>query len=93
MKLAFRKDPAAVTESSFRKQKKRIGRFIDRRKRYLAEREKELKDIIDLLAKAMVTLDTDKTLIDRADQVLYIAKTYCKEPSRVRKRVGVRYFG
>jgi GGDEF domain-containing protein len=74
MKLAFRKDPAAVTESSFRKQKKRIGRFIDRRKRYLAEREKELKDIIDLLAKAMVTLDTDKTLIDRADQALYIAK-------------------
>ena len=62
------------TESSFRKHKKRIGRFIDRQKRYRAEREKELKDIIDLLARAMVTLDTDKTLIDRADQVLYIAK-------------------
>ena len=62
------------TASSFRKHKKRIGRFIDRQKRYLAEREKELKDIIDLLARAMVTLDTDKTLIDRADQALYIAK-------------------
>jgi diguanylate cyclase len=47
------------TESSFRKHKKRIGRFIDRQKRYLAEREKEFKDIIDLLARAMVTLDTD----------------------------------
>ena len=47
------------TESSFLKHKKRIGRFIDRQKRYLAEREKELKDIIDLLARAMVTLDTD----------------------------------
>ena len=47
------------TESSFLKHKKRIGRFIDRQKRYLAERENELKDIIDLLARAMVTLDTD----------------------------------
>jgi diguanylate cyclase len=47
------------TESSFRKHEKRIGRFIDRQKRYVAEREKELKDIIDLLARAMVTLDTD----------------------------------
>jgi diguanylate cyclase len=46
-------------ESAFLKHKKRIGRFIDRQKRYLAEREKELKDIIDLLARAMVTLDTD----------------------------------
>ena len=62
------------TASSFRKRQKRIGRFIDQQKRYLAEREKELKDIIDLLARAMVTLDTDKTLIDRADQALYIAK-------------------
>jgi diguanylate cyclase len=61
-------------ESSFRKHEKRIGRFIDRQKRYVAEREKELKDIIDLLARAMVTLDTDKTLIGRADQALYIAK-------------------
>ena len=47
------------TVSAFRKHRKRIGRFIDRQNRYLTEREKELKDIIDLLAKAMVTLDTD----------------------------------
>ena len=46
-------------ESSFRKHQKRIRRFIDQQKQYLAEREKEFKDIIDLLAKAMVTLDTD----------------------------------
>ena len=46
-------------ESAFLKHKKRIGRFIDGQKRYLAERENELKDIIDLLARAMVTLDTD----------------------------------
>ncbi len=47
------------TVSAFRKHSKRIRRFIDRQNRYLTEREKELKDIIDLLAKAMVTLDSD----------------------------------
>jgi diguanylate cyclase len=47
------------TATAFRKQQKRIQRFIDRQKQYLKDREKELKDIIDLLAKAMVTLDTD----------------------------------
>ena len=46
-------------QSSFHKQKKTIRRFVDQQKKYLEEREKELKDIIDLLAKAMVTLDTD----------------------------------
>lgn len=47
------------TASAFRKHRKRIRRFIDRQNRYLTEREKELKDIIDLLAKAMVSLDAD----------------------------------
>lgn len=47
------------TVSAFRRHSKRIRRFIDRQNRYLTEREKELKDIIDLLAKAMVTLDSD----------------------------------
>lgn len=47
------------TASVFRKHSKRIRRFIDRQNRYLTDREIELKDIIDLLAKAMVTLDTD----------------------------------
>ncbi len=46
-------------QSSFHKQKKRIQKFIGRQKKYLAERERELKDIIDLLAKAMVILDTE----------------------------------
>ncbi|MGD8304862.1 MAG: diguanylate cyclase [Desulfobacterales bacterium] len=47
------------TASVFRKHSKRIRRFIDRQNRYLTDRETELKDIIDLLAKAMVTLDID----------------------------------
>ena len=61
-------DPAdnlKKAQTAFRKHKKRIGRFIDRQKRYLAEREKELKDIIDLLAKAMVTLDTNNQQYNR----------------------------
>ncbi len=47
------------TASAFRKHRKRIQRFIDRQNQYLREREKELKDIIDLLAEAMATLDAD----------------------------------
>ena len=47
------------TQACFHKQKKHVRKFIDRQKNYLAERENELKDIIDLLAKAMVALDTD----------------------------------
>ena len=47
------------TQSSFNKQKKAIRKFVDQQKKYLEEREGELKDIIDLLAKAMVTLDID----------------------------------
>ncbi|MGD8667350.1 MAG: diguanylate cyclase [Desulfobacterales bacterium] len=50
------------TASAFRKHRRRIRRFIDRQNRYLTEREKELKDIIDLLTKAMVTLDSDNQL-------------------------------
>jgi diguanylate cyclase len=52
-------------QSSFHKQKKRIQKFIDRQKKYLAERERELKDIIDLLTKAMVTLDTENQLYNQ----------------------------
>jgi diguanylate cyclase len=47
------------TQACFHKQEKHIRKFVDRQKNYLAEREKELKDIIDLLAKAMVAVDTD----------------------------------
>jgi diguanylate cyclase len=47
------------TQACFHKQKKHIQKFVDQQKNHLAEREKELKDIIDLLAKAMVVLDTD----------------------------------
>jgi len=47
------------TQSCFHKHKKKIRRFVAQQKKYLEEREKELKDIIDLLVNAMVTLDTD----------------------------------
>jgi diguanylate cyclase len=46
-------------QSSFTKNKKMIAAFIERQKQYLEDREYELKDIIDLLTKAMVELDSD----------------------------------
>jgi diguanylate cyclase len=44
-------------ESFFEKQKKDILAFIHRQKEYLAEKEKELKSIIELLTKTLATLD------------------------------------
>ena len=46
-------------ESRFDKGKKRIDAFIELHKKYLLDRENEFKDIIDILARAMVTLDTE----------------------------------
>lgn len=94
-------DKLRKTESSFRKHKKRIGRFIDRQKRYLAEREKELKDIIDLLAKAMVILDTDNQQynqkiyqqsekieqITRLDDIKKVKQALINEIENIRKTV------
>ena len=46
-------------KSIFEKYKKRIVRFIQRQHVYILDREKEFKDIIDLLAKALATLDSE----------------------------------
>ena len=46
-------------QSTFEKNKKMIAAFIERQKQYLYDREYELKDIIELLTKAMVELDSD----------------------------------
>jgi diguanylate cyclase len=43
----------------FEKEKKAIDAFINLQKKYLIDRENEFKDIIDILTKAMVTLDTE----------------------------------
>jgi diguanylate cyclase len=43
-----------------------VGAFIERQKRYLDDREQELRDIIDLLTTAMTSLNTDnKTFYQR----------------------------
>lgn len=47
------------TESLFEKSKKEILSFIDRHKTYLLEREKEFKEIIDMLTKAMADLGAE----------------------------------
>jgi len=46
-------------QKQFEKYKKFIGAYIVRYKKYLNDRESELKDIIDILTNAMVTLDTE----------------------------------
>ena len=46
-------------QSQFKKGKKAIDAFINLQKNYLFDRENEFKDIIDILSKAMVTLDTE----------------------------------
>jgi diguanylate cyclase len=46
-------------KSIFEKYKKRITRFIQRQQVYILDREKEFKDIIDLLTKALATLDSE----------------------------------
>jgi diguanylate cyclase len=46
-------------QSIFEKHKKKICKYIDRQNNYLQAREKELQDIIDLLGKALVTLDSE----------------------------------
>jgi diguanylate cyclase len=44
-------------ELDFERRKEKILSFIEHQHRYITEREKELRDIIDLLTKAMANLD------------------------------------
>ncbi len=46
-------------EIHFERQKERILKFIERQKSYIQDRETELRDIIDLLAKAMANLNIE----------------------------------
>lgn len=51
--------------SSFDKQKATISTFIDNQKTYLTEREDELRKIIDLLTRAMVSVDSENDAYHR----------------------------
>ena len=51
--------------SLFDKQKPVITGFIDDQKRYIGEREDELRNIIDLLTRAMVSVDTENDAYHR----------------------------
>ena len=48
-----------VMEKRFNRQKKRIADYIGTQNKYLRDSEAELRDIIDLLTRAMINLDAD----------------------------------
>jgi diguanylate cyclase len=52
--------------SIFEGRKAGIGTFAQRQKDYLRDRETEFKDIIDILSKAMVTLDSENRAYNRS---------------------------
>ena len=50
---------AKKLDTYFKKQSEAIGYYLKRQKIYLGDREKEFRDIIDLLSKAMTGLSND----------------------------------
>ena len=66
-------------ESRFNRGKKKIDAFIELQKKYLLDRENELKDIIEILSKAMITLDTEnqaynQKIIKQSDNIEEITR-------------------
>jgi diguanylate cyclase len=54
-----------TVQSVFEKHKKMISLHIKRQKEYINEREKEFKDIIELLTKAMATVDAENRFFNQ----------------------------
>ena len=59
------RDKTKKIKSYFEKHRKKIISFIKRQKSYLRDREKEFRDIIDLLTKALATLDSENTAFNQ----------------------------
>ncbi|MCJ8500618.1 GGDEF domain-containing protein [Desulfatitalea alkaliphila] len=62
-------------EVHFEHQKERMLAFIDRQRGYLEDREKELRDIIDLLTRAMANLNVEnrefyERIYDQSDKLI-----------------------
>lgn len=85
----------------FEKKKTRVFEYIKQQKGYIAEKEQELRDIIDLLTKAMSTLDSDNQDYNRKiyaqsekiekitllDDIKKIKKSLVKEISVLRETI------
>ena len=52
-------EPLKRIELQFEQQKEEISAFIDRQRSYVMDREKELRDIIDLLTRAIANLNVE----------------------------------
>ncbi len=66
-------------ELHFEQRKNKLLSFIERQKTYIADREKELRDIIDLLTKAMANLDIEnhefyKRVYDQSEKMEQITR-------------------
>ena len=68
----------SALKKDFEKQKKTIQVFIEDQKRYVLDREKELRDIIDLMTKAMAGLNAEnhefyQNIYDQGEKILEIS--------------------
>lgn len=93
-----------VLQAELRRQKPRIADFIVRQKRYLHDRETELRDIIDLLSRALATLTSENRLyndtiysqtekmeaITRLDDIKRIKESLKEEIGQIRSTVRTK---
>lgn len=91
-------------ELNFEHQKNKILSFIEHQHHYIADREKELRDIIDLLTKAMANLDVENRefyhrvqdqsekmeKITRLDDIKKIKSALAHEVSQMREIVELK---
>lgn len=103
----FTNDKPRRILSSFDKQKNAIAAFIERQKTYLQEREAELRNIIDLLTRAMVSVNTENDAyhrkilqqgekmeqITRLDDIRKIKSALEKEIAALRETVASKQAG
>jgi diguanylate cyclase len=97
-------EPVRALQTELRKRQPQIADFIARQKSYLRDRETELRDIIDLLSKAMASLTSENRryndtiysqtekmeAITRLDDIKRIKEAIKEEVSQIRATVRTK---
>ena len=100
----FELTSARRIHSSFDRQKNTIAEYIDQQKEYLEERDRELREIIDLLSRAMVAINSENDAyheqilqqgekieeITRLDDIRKIKSALAKEVESLRETVEAK---